>query len=165
MKQLCSLLLFSLCLTFLPQQQALAQAPKGSPAKPSPATTSAPDASSAQAATTPTTQTTQYTLPPDKLAKSRALYDLRGKLLIVDTLYGLLVLLGVLYFGVAAKYRDLGGARHQNTRFPFKPNLSFPFSLFTIDRPSDSRWTPTSKASAVNMACLSRAGAHGSATC
>lgn len=128
MKQLCSLLLFSLCLTFLPQQ-ALAQAPKGSPAKPSPAT-SAPDASSAQAATTPTTQTTQYTLPPDKLAKSRALYDLRGKLLIVDTLYGLLVLLGVLYFGVAAKYRNLAEAA---SKWRFIQALIFvPLLLLTI---------------------------------
>ncbi len=30
----------------------------------------------------------QYTLPPDKLAKSKALYDLRGKLRIIDAIYG-----------------------------------------------------------------------------
>jgi len=50
--------------------------------------------------------TTQYTLPPDKLAKSKALYDLRGKLRIIDTVYSLVVLLAILYLGIAAKYRD-----------------------------------------------------------
>jgi Zn-dependent protease with chaperone function len=60
------------------------------------------------------TQTTEYTLPPDKLAKSKALYELRGKLRIIDTLYGLLILLGLLYFGVAAKYRDIAEAAGKN---------------------------------------------------
>src|SRR6266853_7008678 len=64
--------------------------------------TASPSPSIAQAA--PQTQTTEYTLPPDKLAKAKALYDLRGKLRIIDTLYGLLVLLALLQFGVAAKY-------------------------------------------------------------
>src|SRR5260221_4593589 len=50
--------------------------------------------------------TTAYTLSPDKLAKAKALYELRGKLRIIDTLYSLLVLLALLYLGVAAKYRD-----------------------------------------------------------
>jgi STE24 endopeptidase len=60
------------------------------------------------------TQTTQYTLPPDKLAKSKALYDLRGKLQIIDTVYGLLILLGLLYLGIAAKYRDIAEASGKN---------------------------------------------------
>src|SRR4051794_28468048 len=50
--------------------------------------------------------TSAYTLPPDKLAKSKALYDLRGKLRIIDTAYSLLVLLALLALGIAAKYRD-----------------------------------------------------------
>jgi STE24 endopeptidase len=50
--------------------------------------------------------TTEYTLPPDKLAKSKALYDRRGKLRIIDTAYSLLVLLALLALGIAAKYRD-----------------------------------------------------------
>ena len=58
--------------------------------------------------------TTQYTLPPDKLAKSKALYDLRGKLRIIDTGYGLLILLGLLYLGIAAKYRDIAEASGKN---------------------------------------------------
>jgi Zn-dependent protease with chaperone function len=92
MKLLGSLLLLVFCFVFAPQK-VIAQA-------------GASAASSAAAQTTPAPQTTQYTLPPDKLAKSKALYDLRGKLRIVDTAYSLLVLLALLYFGVAAKYRD-----------------------------------------------------------
>src|SRR5437763_4372040 len=51
-------------------------------------------------------RTTAYTLPPDKLEKSRALYLLDNKLRVIDTAYGFLVLLGLLYFGIAARYRD-----------------------------------------------------------
>jgi Zn-dependent protease with chaperone function len=51
-------------------------------------------------------QTSVYTLPPDKLAKSKALYDLRTKLLFIDTAYSLLVLWALLALGIAAKYRD-----------------------------------------------------------
>lgn len=92
MRLLGSLLVLALGLSFL-SQKAMAQAPAASP---SPA--------AAQAA--PMTQTAQYTLPPDKLAKAKALYDLRGTLRIIDTVYSLLVLLALLYFGIAAKYRD-----------------------------------------------------------
>jgi Zn-dependent protease with chaperone function len=92
MKLLGSLLLLALCLSVLPQK-AVAQAPTAS---------SSPSAAPA----TPATETTEYTLPPDKLVKSRALYNLGGKLRIIDTIYGLLILLGLLYFGIAAKYRD-----------------------------------------------------------
>lgn len=51
-------------------------------------------------------QTAQYTLPPDKLAKSKALYDLRGKLLIVDIISSPIFLLLILGLGIAAKFRD-----------------------------------------------------------
>ena len=100
MKLLASLLLFALSLSLIPVKMH-AQSPAASPA---PAT--------GQSA--PQTETTQYTLPPDKLAKSKALYDLRGKLRIVDTVYGLLILLGLLYFGVAARYRDLAERAGKN---------------------------------------------------
>jgi STE24 endopeptidase len=68
----------------------------------------APSASASSAAeqSKPAAQTSVYTLPPDKLAKSKALYDLRGKLRIIDTAYSLLVLLALLALGIAAKYRD-----------------------------------------------------------
>ncbi len=102
MKLLSSLLLLVICLSFMPQK-ALAQAPAAPPS---------PTANTAQSA--PAMQTSEYTLPPDKLAKSTALYDLRGKLRIIDTLYGLLILLGLLYFGVAAKYRDIAEAAGKN---------------------------------------------------
>jgi STE24 endopeptidase len=61
-------------------------------------------------------RTEQYTLPVDKLAKSKALYDLRGKLRIIDTVYGLLILWALLQFGIAAKYRDVAEAVSR-TRF------------------------------------------------
>lgn len=47
-----------------------------------------------------------YTLPPDKLEKAEALYKLDLKLAIFGTLYSWLVLLIVLYSGIAAKFRD-----------------------------------------------------------
>jgi STE24 endopeptidase len=50
--------------------------------------------------------TTVYILPPDKLAKAKALYDLRIKLGIFGTIYGFIQLLAILYFGIMARYRD-----------------------------------------------------------
>jgi Zn-dependent protease with chaperone function len=93
-------LLGSLCLLVL----CLGVAPKGAFAQ-----AAAIQSTSAQPAATPATpaaQTSVYTLPPDKLAKSKALYDLRGKLRIIDTAYSLLLLLALLALGIAAKYRD-----------------------------------------------------------
>jgi len=100
MKLLGLVLLLAFCLPLAPQK-SVAQTPGASP---SPAVQQ-----SALAA-----QTTEYTLPPDKLAKSKALYELRGKLRIIDTVYGLLILLGLLYFGIAAKYRDIAESAGKN---------------------------------------------------
>ena len=100
MRLLGSLLLLVLGLSFL-SQKAMAQAPAASP-------------SPAAAQNAPATQTTQYTLPPDKLAKSTALYNLRSKLRIFDTLYGLAILLGLLYLGIAARYRDIAERAGKN---------------------------------------------------
>jgi len=86
-----SLLVFLFCLALTPQKIL-------------PQTSASPTPAAAEAA--PQTQTTEYTLPPDKLQKAKALYDLRGMLRIIDTVFSLLVLLGILYFGVAARYRD-----------------------------------------------------------
>ncbi|HLZ00424.1 MAG TPA: M48 family metallopeptidase [Candidatus Angelobacter sp.] len=102
MKLLGSLLLLALFLTVLPKRASAQTAPAASP---SPTT-------AAQSATA--TQTAEYTLPPDKLAKSKALYQLGGKLRIIDTLFGLLILLGLLYFGIAAKYRGIAEACGKN---------------------------------------------------
>lgn len=100
MKLLGSFLVITICL-MMPPQSAHTQP-----------NTSLPSVSNVQNASG--AQTTQYTLPPDKLAKSKALYDLRGKLRIIDTVYGLLILLGLLYFGVAAKYRAIAEASGKN---------------------------------------------------
>ena len=96
MKLLGSLLLFGLCLA-LCRAGAAGQTPAASPL-------------TAVTQNAPEKQTAEYTLPPDKLAKSKALYELHGKLRIIGTVYGLLILLAFLYFGVAAKYRDLAEA-------------------------------------------------------
>jgi STE24 endopeptidase len=71
------------------------------------AQTAAPSAASAALSDSNTSApTTEYTLPPDKLAKAKALYDIRGTLRIIGTVWGFVVLLGILYLGIAAKYRD-----------------------------------------------------------
>ncbi len=90
MKLLVSLVLLVLCFSFV-SQKTLAQTP---------------DVSSLSVTAQPSaTVTTEYKLPPDKLAKAKALYDLRGKLLIIDPFYGFILLLAILYLGVAAKFR------------------------------------------------------------
>jgi Zn-dependent protease with chaperone function len=95
MKLLSSLFLLVLCLALAPQK-VNAQAAATPAASPAPAA----------AQSTPATETTEYKLPPDKLAKAKALYELRGKLRIIDTVYSLLVLLAILSLGIAVKYRD-----------------------------------------------------------
>jgi Zn-dependent protease with chaperone function len=78
----------------------------------------------------PTTETTEYKLPPDKLAKAKALYELRGKLRIIDTAYSLIVLLAILALGIAAKYRDWA---EKVSRFRFVQAFVFvPLILITI---------------------------------
>ena len=69
-----------------------------SPAKSTLASTQAPSAQSGP--------TTQYTLPPDKLAKAKALYDISGRLRVIGTVWGFGVLLAILYFGMVARFRD-----------------------------------------------------------
>jgi STE24 endopeptidase len=90
-----SLVLLVLCLALAPQK-VNAQAAAAPAASPAPAA----------AQSTPATETTEYKLPPDKLAKAKALYELRGKLRIIDTVYSLIVLLAILSLGIAAWYRD-----------------------------------------------------------
>lgn len=65
--------------------------------------TSSPPSASAQ------TRITAYTLPPDKLQKSEALYRLDRKLRIIWPVYSVLVLLAILFWGIAAQYRDWAG--------------------------------------------------------
>jgi len=120
MKLFGSLCLLALCVG-ISSHKAVGQVPAASPAA---------SATPAAAQSAPATQTTQYTLPPDKLAKAKALYDLRGKLRIIDTLFSLLVLLALLYFGVAAKYRDVA---EQGSKYRFVQALIFvPLLMLTL---------------------------------
>jgi Zn-dependent protease with chaperone function len=89
-----------LVLALLPYPTATAQST--APSSASPAAQNAP--STALAATS--APTTEYTLPPDKLAKAKTLYDLGGTLRIVGTIWGFVVILGILYLGVVARFRD-----------------------------------------------------------
>jgi len=66
---------------------------------------SSPAPSNAQAAAT-ATQPIVYSLPPDKLEKSEALYKLDMKMSVFGTLYSWLILLIILYAGIGTKFRD-----------------------------------------------------------
>ena len=74
--------------------------------------TSAPSTSQSTASTTATGRI-EYTLPPDKMQKARALYLQTERFLILDPLYGFLVLLGLLYFGVVARFRTFAESKSQ----------------------------------------------------
>ena len=72
-------------------------------------TSPSPAQSAATAAPAPDVQptpTAEYTLPPDKLAKSTALYQISGRLRIIGTVWGFVVLLGILSLGLVARFRD-----------------------------------------------------------
>src|SRR5215469_10536572 len=90
-------------------------------------TQAAPGVQSAPA----TENVTSYTLPPDKLAKAKALYILRGRLRIIDTALGFIVLLGILYLGVATRYRDWA-ERVSQRRF-VQALIFIPLLLLTVD--------------------------------
>src|SRR5438067_1160941 len=79
----------------------------------------------------PAQPVTSYTLPPDKLAKAKALYILRGRLRIIDTVFAFIVLLGILYFGMAARYRDW--AERASPRRFLQALVFIPLLLITID--------------------------------
>jgi Zn-dependent protease with chaperone function len=79
---------------------------------PTPAVTSS---SSVRADSSQPGPTAEYTLPPDKLAKSKALYEISGRLRITGTIWGFLVLLGILFLGVVARFRDWGEKASHNS--------------------------------------------------
>jgi STE24 endopeptidase len=74
---------------------------------------------------------TEYSLPPDKLAKSEALYRTRVAMFLVGTLYGIAVLLAVLELGLARRFRDL--AERASTRRWAKALIFAPVLLLSID--------------------------------
>lgn len=49
---------------------------------------------------------TSYTLPPDKLAKAQALYTVSVRLLIVDTIFGFLIVIAFLYGKIGPRFRN-----------------------------------------------------------
>jgi Zn-dependent protease with chaperone function len=67
----------------------------------------APNSQPPSVSNAPTGKIIDYTLPPDKLQKSHALYIQTTRLQVIDTIYGFLVLLGLLYAGTVAKFRSL----------------------------------------------------------
>src|SRR5256885_13218120 len=77
------------------------------------------------------TPTTAYTLSSDKLAKAKALYILRSRLLIIETVFSFAVLLVILYTGIAARYRDWA-ERVSRRRF-VQAVIFIPLLLITID--------------------------------
>lgn len=74
---------------------------------------------------------TQYSLPPDKLAKSTALHKTHVREFIVDTFYGLALLLIYLYAGWAAAFRNVA-ERVSRNRF-LQAWIFVPLFLITLD--------------------------------
>src|ERR1700682_1422522 len=115
MKLVSSFVLLFLCLTLFPRDGVAQSAP-------------APAAASVSQGTA--APTTAYTLPPDKLEKARTLYYLGGKLRIIGTAYYLLILLAILNFGVATRYRDWA---EKAAKYRFVQALVFvPLLILTI---------------------------------
>jgi Zn-dependent protease with chaperone function len=74
--------------------------------------------------------TTVYALPPDKLAKAKTLYDLRGRLWIFGTAWSFAILLVILYLGVMSRYRDWA---EKASRYSFvQAAIVVPLFLLTI---------------------------------
>ncbi|MGA2810795.1 MAG: M48 family metallopeptidase [Candidatus Acidiferrum sp.] len=91
---------------------AVAHAPHAqAQSAPAAATPQAPEANASMAMmsaeTPPTPRITAYTLPPDRDQKARALSKVRLRLLIVNLVYGIVVLLLVLWWRWAPKFRDM----------------------------------------------------------
>ena len=94
-------------------------------------TASPSPAAAPAAAASPSGPTVAYTLPPDKLEKARALHDIHVRMRIIGTVWSLVVLVGLLYLGVVARYRNWA---EKFSRFSFfQACLVVPLFLFTID--------------------------------
>jgi STE24 endopeptidase len=79
-------------------------------AVPAPAGTNAQTVGNAIQASAPPVQQeriTKYTLSPERDAKARALAKVRLRTIIVNLVYGFVVLLAILWWKVSAKYRDV----------------------------------------------------------
>jgi Zn-dependent protease with chaperone function len=78
-----------------------------------------------------TSTVTQYSLAPDLLVKAHALYTVRTTLHFLETLWGILVLIGILRFRIGPRLRDFAEG---STRFRFVQALIFvPIITLLID--------------------------------
>ncbi len=94
-------------------------------------TTLATDVNASTSANAPDIDITAYRLTPEKLAEAEALYHTRVSMLVVGTLYGLIVPLVVLMFGISAHFRDWA---ERVSRRRFVQAIVFaPLLLLTID--------------------------------
>lgn len=100
-----------------------------------------PSISCAQGTDSIQTQATQepvvssYSLPADKLAKSKALYETANALMIVETLYGFAILYGVLRWRLGPRFRDWAEAASRIRivqAFIFVPALLLTLALFDL---------------------------------
>ncbi len=88
-------------------------------------------APTAQASAPVTRTVTAYSLPPDELAKAKALYTVRTTLHFVETIYGIVLLLLVLRFHLGARFRDLA-ERVTRIRF-FQAFIFVPLLTIALD--------------------------------
>src|SRR6266496_724894 len=72
----------------------------------------------------------EYSLPPDKLEKAHALYLQVVRFQIIDTVYGFLVLLALLFFGVAARFRSI--AEKKSNHKWLQGLIVFPLFILTM---------------------------------
>jgi STE24 endopeptidase len=93
-----------------------------------PAAVTTPDAAQMSDAGMPITE---YRLPPDKLAKSEALYHTKVVMFVVEALYGIGVLTILSMFGVSARFRDW--AERASPRRFVQAIIFAPLLLLTID--------------------------------
>ena len=120
-----ALVLFTLISLSVPATRA--QSSSKTAKQPSSATASAPSADNS----TPQPRITHYTLPPDRDQKARAISKVRLRLVVVDLIYGLLVLFFILRAKLAAKYRDVA---EKSSRNRFLQALIFsPLFVLTLD--------------------------------
>jgi STE24 endopeptidase len=99
---------------------------KNSPPATPPATNGSTETSQTQPA-----RITGYTLPPEREAKARAIAKTSLRILVVDFIYGLIVLLLILRWKVAARYRDV--AERSSSRRFVQALIFVPLIVLTID--------------------------------
>jgi len=77
--------------------------------------TDGPGATQSQAAAPHELKVTEYSLPPDKLARAKALYETQTVLYLVDLVFGIVVLWALLKLRVAPVFRDLAERAGKNS--------------------------------------------------